>query len=55
MKKLFKTLFMSAALLASSLSFTACNSSKKTIGIIQFGTHESLNDWVSSNLVPMNH
>lgn len=44
MKKLFKTLFMSAALLASSLSFTACNSSKKTIGIIQFGTHESLND-----------
>ncbi len=44
MKKLFKTLFMSAALLAGSLSFTACNSNKKTIGIIQFGTHESLND-----------
>ena len=44
MKKLFKTLFMSLALLAGSLSFTACNSSKKTIGIIQFGTHESLND-----------
>ena len=44
MKKLFKTLFMSAALLAGSLSFTACNSHKKTIGIIQFGTHESLND-----------
>ena len=44
MKKLFKTLFMSAALLVSSLSFTACNSNKKTIGIIQFGTHESLND-----------
>ena len=35
---------MSMALLASSLSFTACNSNKKTIGIIQFGTHESLND-----------
>ena len=35
---------MSAALLAGSLSFTACNSNKKTIGIIQFGTHESLND-----------
>ena len=44
MKKLFKTLFMSLALLAGSLSFTACNSNKKTIGIIQFGTHESLND-----------
>ena len=44
MKKIFKTLFMSAALLAGSLSFTACNSNKKTIGIIQFGTHESLND-----------
>ena len=44
MKELFKTLFMSAALLAGSLSFTACNSNKKTIGIIQFGTHESLND-----------
>ena len=35
---------MSLALLAGSLSFTACNSNKKTIGIIQFGTHESLND-----------
>ena len=35
---------MSAALLAGSLSFTACNSNKKTIGIIQFGNHESLND-----------
>ena len=44
MKKLFKTLLMSAALLAGSLSFTACSSNKKTIGIIQFGTHESLND-----------
>lgn len=44
MKKLFKAIFMSMALLASSLSFTACNSNKKTIGIIQFGTHESLND-----------
>ena len=45
MKKLYKTLFMSAALLAGSLSFTACNSNKKTIGIIQFGNHESLNDF----------
>lgn len=44
MKKLFKTIFMSVALLASSLSFTACNSNKQRIGIIQFGTHESLND-----------
>lgn len=44
MKKLFKTLFMATALLAGSLSFTGCNSNKKTIGIIQFGTHESLND-----------
>ena len=44
MKKLFKAIFRSMALLASSLSFTACNSNKKTIGIIQFGTHESLND-----------
>ena len=35
---------MSLALLVRSLSFTACNSNKKTIGIIQFGTHESLND-----------
>ena len=35
---------MSLALLVGSLSFTACNSNKKTIGIIQFGTHESLND-----------
>ena len=44
MKKLFKTLFMSAALLAGSLSFSGCHSNKKTIGIIQFGTHESLSD-----------
>lgn len=44
MKKLFKTILTSVALAASALSFTACNNNKKTIGIIQFGTHESLND-----------
>ena len=44
MKKLFKTIFMSVALAFSALSATACNNNKKTIGIIQFGTHESLND-----------
>ena len=44
MKKLLKTILASIALIASALSFSACNSNKKTIGIIQFGTHESLND-----------
>ena len=44
MKKLLKTILASIALTASALSFSACNSNKKTIGIIQFGTHESLND-----------
>ncbi len=44
MKKLLKTILTSIALTASALSFSACNSNKKTIGIIQFGTHESLND-----------
>lgn len=44
MKKLFKTILASMAISASALSFTACNNNKKTIGIIQFGTHESLND-----------
>lgn len=44
MKKLFKKLFMTAALLAGTLSFTGCNSKEKIIGIIQFGTHESLHD-----------
>lgn len=44
MKKLFKTIIMASAFALSSLSFTACNSNKKTIGIIQFGSHESLND-----------
>ena len=44
MKKLFKTIIMASAFALSALSFTACNSNKKTIGIIQFGSHESLND-----------
>ena len=44
MKKLFKTIFISAALAFSAFSFASCNNNKKTIGIIQFGTHESLND-----------
>ena len=44
MKKLFKTILMSAALAISAFSAIACNNNKKTIGIIQFGTHESLND-----------
>ena len=44
MKKVFKTLFATMALAGSAISFSACNNNKKTIGIIQFGTHESLND-----------
>ena len=44
MKKLLKTLLLSSCLALGALSFTGCSANKKTIGIIQFGTHESLND-----------
>ena len=44
MKKQFKKIFMLVALGISALSLSACNAGKQTIGIIQFGNHESLND-----------
>ena len=44
MKNIFKTLTMTCALALGSFLMSGCDNSKKTIGIIQFGTHESLND-----------
>lgn len=44
MKNIFKTLTMTCALALGSFLMSGCNNGKKTIGIIQFGTHESLND-----------
>lgn len=44
MKNLIKTLSLTFALSIGSLFMSGCNFNKKTIGIIQFGTHESLND-----------
>ncbi len=46
---------MSAALLAGSLSFTGCHSNKKTIGIIKFGTHQSLNDCYKGMVVGLSN
>lgn len=44
MKNLIKTLSLTFALSIGSFFMSGCNNNKKTIGIIQFGTHESLND-----------
>ena len=44
MKNLFKTLTLTCAISIASFLMSGCNFDKKTIGIIQFGTHESLND-----------
>ena len=44
MKNLFKTLSLTFALTLGSFFMSGCNNNKKTIGIIQFGTHPSLND-----------
>lgn len=44
MKRIISVILTAALILALSVSFTACGDTKPVIGIIQFGSHESLNN-----------